>query len=148
MLVFTERWKKEATEAGAVYVGGKELVDRIQEGWLDFDEAIATPEMADEIQRISKILQPIGLMPTLKEGTVTDDVQGKVKKILEEEKVTLRRRDILEVVRYRSSGLRTARAKSMTSITWETAGSGPWGNCSRTSITSASSGSSGRSRNA
>jgi DNA-directed RNA polymerase subunit beta len=100
VLVFTERWKKEATVAGAVYAGGKELVDRIQEGWLDFDEAIATPEMADEIQRIAKILQPIGLMPTLKEGTITDDIQGKVGKILEEEKVTLRRRDILEVVKY------------------------------------------------
>jgi DNA-directed RNA polymerase subunit beta len=100
VLVFTERWKKEALGAGAVYAGGKELVDRIQEGWLDFDEAIATPEMADEIQRIAKILQPIGLMPTLKEGTITDDVQGKVRKILDEEKVTLRRRDILEVVKY------------------------------------------------
>ena len=43
VLVFTERWKKEALGAGATYAGGKELVDRVLEGWLDFDEAIATP---------------------------------------------------------------------------------------------------------
>ena len=45
ILVFTEKFKKEAQEAGATLVGGKELVDRILEGWLDFDEALATPEM-------------------------------------------------------------------------------------------------------
>jgi DNA-directed RNA polymerase subunit beta len=100
ILVFTERKKKEAQDAGAAYVGGKELVDRIQEGWLDFDEAIATPEMTEEIQRVAKILHPIGLMPSLKEGTITDDVQGKIREILADEKTTLRRRDILEVVRY------------------------------------------------
>jgi len=100
VLVFTEKWKKEALEAGATYVGGRELIDRILDGWLDFDEAIATPEMADEIQRVSKILFPIGLMPSIKEGTITDDVKGKVKKFLEDEKTTLRRRDILEVVKY------------------------------------------------
>ncbi len=98
--VFTERYKKEALETGATYAGGKELVDRVLGGWLDFDEAVATPEMADEIQRMTKILHPIGLMPTLKDGTITDDVQGKVRKILEDEKTTLSRRDILEVVKY------------------------------------------------
>jgi len=100
VLVFTERWKKEALHAGATFAGGRELVDRILGGWLDFDEAIATPEMAEEIQRATKILHPIGLMPSIKEGTITDDVQGKVRKILEDEKTTLRRRDILEVVKY------------------------------------------------
>ena len=100
VLVFTERWRKEALEAGATYAGGKELVDRILEGWFDFDGAVATPEMADEIQRVAKILHPIGLMPSLKDGTITDDVRGKVRKILEDEKTTLRRRDILEVVKY------------------------------------------------
>ena len=100
VLVFTERWKKEALAAGATYAGGKELVDRIWEGWLDFDEAIATPEMVEEIQRVAKILHPIGLMPSLKEGTITDDVQGRIRKILEDEKTTLRRRDVLEVVKY------------------------------------------------
>ena len=99
-LVFTEKFKKEALEAGAALVGGKELVDRILEGWLDFDEALATPEMTEEIQRVSRILHPVGLMPTLKEGTITDDVRGKIQKILEDEKTTLRRRDVLEVVKY------------------------------------------------
>jgi DNA-directed RNA polymerase subunit beta len=100
VLVFTEKSKREALAAGATYAGGRELVDRILEGWLDFDEAIATPEMAEEIQRALKILHPIGLMPSLKDGTITDDVQGKIRKILEDEKTTLRRRDILEVVKY------------------------------------------------
>jgi DNA-directed RNA polymerase subunit beta len=100
ILVFTERWKKEALAAGATYAGGRELVDRILEGWLDFDEAIATPEMSEEIQRVARILHPIGLLPSLKDGTLTDDVPGKIRKILEDEKATLRRRDILEVVQY------------------------------------------------
>jgi len=100
VLVFTEKWKKEALHAGAAYAGGRELVDRVLEGWLDFDEAIATPEMAEEIQRAAKILHPIGLMPSLKDGTIADDVQGKIRKIMEDEKTTLRRRDILEVVKY------------------------------------------------
>ena len=100
VLVITEKWKKEALDAEAAYVGGKELIDRILGGWLNFDEAIATPEMAEEIQRVAKILHPIGLMPSLKDGTITDDVQGRIRKILEDEKTTLRRRDILEVVKY------------------------------------------------
>jgi DNA-directed RNA polymerase subunit beta len=100
ILVFTEKHKKEALEAGATFAGGKELVDRILEGWLDFDEAIATPEMTEDLQRVSKILHPIGLMPTMKEGTITDDVRGKIQKILENEKTILSRRDILEVVKY------------------------------------------------
>jgi DNA-directed RNA polymerase subunit beta len=100
VLVITEKWKKEALAGGAAHVGGKELAARILEGWLDFDEAIATPEMADDILRLAKILQPIGMMPSLKDGTITDDVEGKLRKIFEDEKTTLRRRDILEVVRY------------------------------------------------
>ncbi|OGP74028.1 MAG: DNA-directed RNA polymerase subunit beta, partial [Deltaproteobacteria bacterium RBG_16_50_11] len=100
VLVFTEKWKKEAQESGATTVGGKELVERILGGWLDFDEAIATPEMAEELQPLNRLLQPIGLMPSYKDGTITDDVQGTVKKILQDEKTTLRRRDILEVVKY------------------------------------------------
>ena len=100
VLVFTEKWKKEALESGATTVGGKELVERVLGGWFDFDEAIATPEMAEELQPLTRILQPIGLMPSYKDGTITDDVQGTVKKILQDEKTTLRRRDILEVVKY------------------------------------------------
>ena len=100
ILVLTERSKKEVLDAGATVAGGKEFVDQIAGGWLDFDEVIATPEMTDEIQRVSKILYPIGLMPSVKDGTITDDVKGKIRKILEEEKTTLRRQDILEVVKY------------------------------------------------
>ena len=74
---FTERWKKEALHAGATFAGGRELVDRILGGWLDFDEAIATPEMAEEIQRASKILHPIGLMPSIKEGTIRMMFKGR-----------------------------------------------------------------------
>jgi len=99
VLVFTVRWKKEAFAAGATYAGGKELVDRILEGWLDFDEAIATPEMADEVRRAAKVLYPLGLMPTAENGTITEDIRMKVQEILKDEKTTLRRRDILEVVR-------------------------------------------------
>ncbi len=100
ILVLTEKWRKEALEAGATYVGGKELIDRILAGWLEFDEVVATPEMVEEIQRVSKILYPIGMMPSLKDGTLTEDVRGRIEKILEDEKTTLRRRDILEVVKY------------------------------------------------
>ncbi|MCX8118325.1 MAG: DNA-directed RNA polymerase subunit beta [Desulfobacterota bacterium] len=100
ILVLTEKWKKEALGAGATYAGGKELIDRILAGWLDFDEVLATPEMADEIPRLAKVLHPIGMMPSLKEGTLTEDLQGQIEKILEDEKTTLRRRDILEVVKY------------------------------------------------
>jgi DNA-directed RNA polymerase subunit beta len=100
VLVITEKWKKEALAAGATHVGGKEMVDRILDGWLEFDEVLATPEMADEILRATKILQPIGMMPSMKDGTITDDVDGKLRRIFEDEKTTLRRRDILEVVRY------------------------------------------------
>ncbi len=100
ILVFTEKWKKEALDAGATYAGGKDLIDRILGGWLDFDEAIATSEMVDEIKVLERILHPIGLMPSLRDGTITDDVQEKIRNILEDEKTTLRRRDILEVVRY------------------------------------------------
>jgi len=56
--------------------------------------------MAEEIQRAAKILHPVGLMPSLKDGTITDDISGKVREILADEKATLRRRDILEVVNY------------------------------------------------
>jgi DNA-directed RNA polymerase subunit beta len=100
ILVLTEKWKKESLDAGAAYAGGKELIDRILDGWLDFDEAIATPEMNEEIQRAGRILHPIGLMPSMKEGTITDDVPAAIRKIFEDEKTTLRRRDILEVVGY------------------------------------------------
>ncbi len=64
----------EAREAGAEEVGSDELIARIQEGWLDFDAAIATPDQMAKIGRIARILGPRGLMPNPKTGTVTMDV--------------------------------------------------------------------------
>jgi large subunit ribosomal protein L1 len=64
----------EATQAGADEVGSDDLVARIQEGWLEFDAAIATPDQMAKIGRIARILGPRGLMPNPKTGTVTMDV--------------------------------------------------------------------------
>src|SRR5262245_38969396 len=64
----------EAEAAGADAVGSDDLVSRIQEGWLDFDAAIATPDQMAKIGRIARILGPRGLMPNPKTGTVTMDV--------------------------------------------------------------------------
>ncbi|MFC4335791.1 50S ribosomal protein L1 [Salininema proteolyticum] len=70
-----------ATEAGADEVGSDELIKRIQEGWLDFDAAVATPDQMAKIGRIARILGPRGLMPNPKTGTVTPDVAKAVKEI-------------------------------------------------------------------
>ncbi|GIF76732.1 50S ribosomal protein L1 [Asanoa siamensis] len=72
---------EEATAAGADEVGTDELVARIQEGWLDFDAAIATPDQMAKIGRIARILGPRGLMPNPKTGTVTMDVTKAVSDI-------------------------------------------------------------------
>ncbi len=81
VLVFCEPEKeKEAKEAGADFVGGQELIDKIQkEGWLDFDYCISTPFMMRMVSRLGKILGPRGLMPSPKTGTVTDNISYAVK---------------------------------------------------------------------
>jgi len=74
--------QKEATEAGADFVGGEEMVEKIQkENWTDFDALIATPDMMKVVGRLGKILGPKGLMPNPKTGTVTMDVAAAVKEI-------------------------------------------------------------------
>lgn len=80
VLVFAKGEKAtEAQQAGADFVGGEELVEKIQtENWLDFDKAIATPDMMRHVGRIGKLLGPRGLMPTPKVGTVTNDVAGAI----------------------------------------------------------------------
>lgn len=82
VLVFAKGEKeKEALEAGADYVGAEDLVEKIQKGWLDFDKAVATPDIMGLVGKIGKILGPRGLMPNPKLGTVTFDVAKAVKEI-------------------------------------------------------------------
>ncbi|MBI4463654.1 MAG: 50S ribosomal protein L1 [Acidobacteria bacterium] len=72
---------REAEEAGAEFVGGEEMVKKIQEGWMDFDAVIATPDVMKSVGRLGKILGPRGLMPNPKTGTVTFDVKTAVQEI-------------------------------------------------------------------
>ncbi len=72
---------KEAEEAGADFVGGEDMVQKIQGGWLDFDAVIATPDMMRLVGRLGKILGPRGMMPSAKTNTVTFDIQDAVGEI-------------------------------------------------------------------
>jgi len=82
VLVFAQGEKaREATEAGADYVGGDDLAKKIQEGWLDFDVTLATPDMMGMVGRLGKVLGPRGLMPNPKAGTVTFDIAKGVRDI-------------------------------------------------------------------
>ena len=70
-----------AKNAGADYAGGADLVQKIQEGWLDFDAVVATPDMMPVISKVAKVLGPRGLMPSPKAGTVTVNVAQTVKEL-------------------------------------------------------------------
>ena len=70
-----------AKAAGAEYVGHEELIKKCNEGWTDFDVAIATPEAMSEVRKLGKVLGPRGLMPNPKTGTVTDDTAKAVKEV-------------------------------------------------------------------
>lgn len=82
VLVFAKGEKvKEALDAGADYAGGDEMIDKIREGWIEFDKTVATPDMMGSVGKIGKVLGPRGLMPNAKLGTVTFDLAKVVKEI-------------------------------------------------------------------
>lgn len=82
VLVFAKGEKvKEAEEAGADYVGSEELIEKINDGWLDFDVVVATPDMMAEVGKLGRILGPQGLMPNPRTGTVTFEIEKAVQNI-------------------------------------------------------------------
>lgn len=82
VLVFAKGEKeKEALDAGADFAGAEDLVEKIQKGWMDFERAVATPDIMGLVSKLGKLLGPRGLMPNPKLGTVTFDVGKAVKEI-------------------------------------------------------------------
>ena len=73
---------KEAKEAGAIEVGGVELVEKVQKGWLDFDVAVSTPAMMRHVRKLGRILGPQGKMPSPKAGTVSENIGQAVQEFM------------------------------------------------------------------
>lgn len=80
VLVFTAD-AEAAKAAGAEHAGLEDMMKKVQDGWLDFDVAIATPEAMKSVRTIARVLGPKGLMPNPKSGTVTDDIEGAIKAV-------------------------------------------------------------------
>lgn len=73
--------EKQAKESGADFVGADDLIDKVAKGFLDFDRAIATPEMMKDLSKLGKVLGPKGLMPSPKAGTVTNNIASAIKEV-------------------------------------------------------------------